>query len=144
MGSRALRRGRRHSLAGLSRNGAGGGGEQGDFEIRAWIQAELLGIRLLTVESRVVTGQPRSFRKAMSPPVVSSGAKGPTIPPTPRGKVPPTIADARRLRATQTSGARRQSKGGYQRHGLEQAMVLLDSCTQTLEQLSLNGGPRWR
>jgi hypothetical protein len=37
--------------------------DQGDFEIRAWIRAELLGIPLLTVKSRVLTGQPRAFRR---------------------------------------------------------------------------------
>lgn len=58
---------RRHDRGGRSRrrrNEQPPDDEQGDFEVRAWIRAELLGIPLLTVKSRVLTGEPKAFQRS--------------------------------------------------------------------------------
>jgi hypothetical protein len=130
---------RRQSLPGDGGQPILGADEQGDFEVRAWIQAELLGIRLLTVKSRVITGEPHSFRNGSSL-VALSGAKGTARRPTTatktvsRAPVPPSLGTAHEAEA------RQPSNGRHKRQGLEQAVALLNQCTHTLEHLSLNGG----
>lgn len=114
VGSRWRRTRRRQRLRGDGWQPSLGTGEQGEFEVRAWIQADLLGVRLLTLKSRMVTGEPGSFRK--EPSLVA----------------PPQGITGRSTTATRTA------------KGLEQAVALLQQSTDTLDRLSLNGRPHGR
>jgi hypothetical protein len=141
VGSRWRRRARRQSFTGDGRQLIWGTDEQGDFEVRAWIQAELLGIRLLTVKSHVVTGEPRSFRRA-SPAAVRSDANGSNgRAATPKLGVPLDPA-SRSAQAGQTRQTRRLSNRRSAGQGVVLAASLLSRCTHTLDGLSRKGDPR--
>ena len=132
VGSRWRRRRRRQSLPDDGRQPIRGVEEQGDFEVRAWIQADLLGLRLLTVTSRVVTGEPQSFRDGS--PLLSTKAVA-------RRRMSPSETTGRSAEARRSSP--RSANGRHERQGLEQAVALLDQCNhtlETLERLSSNGG----